>query len=252
MYATPVQGEDFYTVEEAARALKLTPDRIAQMLRDGELEGVPPQRGGASGWKIPIRVIHGQDRPPAIDFSESSTTGPERPSESEDISDPGTISGEEELGPPPAQPKRGDAAENSCEPTVPSTHRVTVEEATRILERSADALLEAKDEVIEDLRDRVAFLERQLEGRAEEIRRRDHIIAALTERIPPALEAPDHDKPPRAHENTAEEPARVTARGVTPSDAGDPQGSSERPRSTARFPMRGLLLRPWWKRVFRR
>ena len=150
MYAAPVQGEDFYTVEEAARALKLTPDRIAQMLRDGELEGVPPQRGGASGWKIPIRVIHGQDRPPAIDFSESSTTGPERPSESEDISDPGTISGEEELGPPPAQPKRDDAAENSCEPTVPSTHRVTVEEATRILERSADALLEAKDEVIEE------------------------------------------------------------------------------------------------------
>jgi excisionase family DNA binding protein len=49
VYATPMQGEDFYTVEEAARALKLTPDRIRQMLRDGEIEGVPPLEGGASG-----------------------------------------------------------------------------------------------------------------------------------------------------------------------------------------------------------
>ena len=49
----PMQGEDFYTVEEGARALKLTPDRIRQMRRDGEIEGVPPQEGGASGWKIP-------------------------------------------------------------------------------------------------------------------------------------------------------------------------------------------------------
>jgi excisionase family DNA binding protein len=248
VYATPVQGEYFYTVEEAARALKLTPDRIRQMLRDGELEAVPPQGGGTSAWKIPIRVIHGQDRPPAIDFSESSTTGPERPSESDDISSPQEIRREEEPGPTPAQPKRDDPAENTRESAAPSTHLVTAEEATRILERSADALLEAKDEVIEDLRDRVAFLERQLEDRAEEIRRRDHIIAALTERIPPALEAPDHEKPPRARENTAEEePARVAL-----SDAGGPQGGSERPRDTVKFPMRGLLLRPWWKRVFRR
>lgn len=32
--------EDFYTVDEAARILKLTPGRIRQMLRAGELEGV--------------------------------------------------------------------------------------------------------------------------------------------------------------------------------------------------------------------
>jgi type IV secretory pathway VirD2 relaxase len=63
-----------------------------------------------------------------------------------------------------------------------------------------DTLLEVKDEAIADLRDRVAFLERQLEGRAEEIRRRDHIIAALTERIPPVIVAPDHEKPPRVRE----------------------------------------------------
>ncbi len=231
-----MQGEDFYTVDEAARALKLTPDRIRQMLRDGELEGVPTQEGGASGWKIPIRVIHArQDRPPPpIDRSESPTTGPESSlSGSEAISGPEDNRGEEELGPTPAQPPRDDdAAENSRESTAPSTHRVTAQEAAPLLQTSVDALLEAKDEAIADLRERVAFLERQLEGRAEEIRRRDHIIAALTERIPPAIEAPDHEKPPRARESTVEEPTRVTSSG-----AGAPQEGSQR---------------PWWRRAFGR
>jgi excisionase family DNA binding protein len=223
-----MQGEGFYTVEEAAQALKLTPDRIRQMLRDGELDGVPPQEGGASGWKIPIRVIPGRDRPPPpIDRSESPTTGPES------LSGPEDIRGEEEPGPTPAQPQRDDAAEHSREATAPPPHRVTVQEAARILETSVDALLEAKDEAIADLRDRVAFLERQLEGRAEEIRRRDHIIAALTERIPPAIEAPDHERPPRARESTVEEPTRVT-----PSGAGGPREEGSQ--------------RPWWRRAFGR
>ena len=33
--------EDFYSVDEAARILKLTPGRIRQMLRAGEFECVP-------------------------------------------------------------------------------------------------------------------------------------------------------------------------------------------------------------------
>ena len=233
MYATLMQADDFYTVEEAARVLKLTPDRIRQMLRDGEIEGVPPREGGASDWKIPIRVIHGRDRPaPPIDDSESPPTDPERLPESEDISVPEDIRGEEEPGPTAAQPQRDDAANDSRDPTAPSTHSITVQEAARILQTSVDALLEAKDETIADLRDRVAFLERQLEGRAEEIRRRDHILAALTERISPAIEAPDHQKPPRARESTVEEPTKVTAPG-----AGAPQTGSQR---------------PWWRRAFRR
>jgi excisionase family DNA binding protein len=248
VYAIPVQGEDFYTVEEAARVLRLTPDRIRQMLRDGELEGVPPQEGGASGWKIPVRVIHGRDHPPPMDHPKSSVTDTETPPGPEDISDPGTVSGEEEPGPTPAQPQRDEAAEDSGERATPSTRHVAVHEVARILETSVDARLEAKDEVIADLRDRVAFLERQLEGRAEEIRRRDHIIAALTERIPPAIEAPDHRKPSGAHETTAEEePGRAA-----PSSAGGPETGSDRPRDTAEFPVGGSLLRPWWKRVFRR
>lgn len=38
--------EDFYSVDEAARILKLTPGRIRQMLHAGELEGVPLLRRG--------------------------------------------------------------------------------------------------------------------------------------------------------------------------------------------------------------
>ena len=227
-----MQGEDFYTVEEAARALKLTPDRIRQMLRDGEIEGVPPQEGGASGWKIPIRVIHDRDRPPPMERPEAPAMGAEGLSGSEDISGPEDIGEEEAPSPTSAQPEREDEAVDSREPTTPSTQGVSVQEAARMLETSVDVLLDAKDEAIADLRDRVAFLERQLESRAEEIRRRDHILAALTERIPPAIEAPDREKPPRAPESTAEEPTRAT-----PAHAGVP------PRDPRR---------PWWRRAFGR
>jgi hypothetical protein len=222
-----VQAENFYTVEQAARALKLTPDRIRQMLRDGELEGVPPQDGGASGWMIPVRVIHGRDRP-SMDRSESPTTDPES-----SPSGPKGVSGlEDERGkedPTPLQPQRDDAADNGREPTAPFPYRVTAQEVARATET---LLLQARDEAIGDLRDRVAFLERQLEDRAEEIRRRDHIIAALTERIPPAIEAPVHEKSPRASESTAEEPRRVS-----PSGGGGPKTGSPR---------------PWWRRAFGR
>jgi hypothetical protein len=43
--------EDFYSVDEAARILKRTPGRIRQMLRGGDLEGIPPEEsGGYRGW----------------------------------------------------------------------------------------------------------------------------------------------------------------------------------------------------------
>jgi len=228
-----MQSEDFYTVEEAARALKLTPDRIRQMLRDGEIEGVPPQEGGASGWKIPIRVIRDRGRPPPPrDRPEAPTRGPESPSGPEDIPGPEDISWEKAPSPTPPRQEREDAAADSREPTTPPVQRVSAREAARILETSVDALLDAKDETIADLRDRVAFLERQLEGRAEEIRRRDHIIAALTERIPPAIEAPERENPPTAPESTVEEPRKAT-----PARPGAPRRGSRR---------------PWWRRTFGR
>ncbi len=53
----------------------------------------------------------------------------------------------------------------------------------------ADALIAAKDETIEELRGQVRRIEREVDTRNEEIRRRDHLLAAAPERIP-AIEAP--------------------------------------------------------------
>jgi hypothetical protein len=44
--------EDFYSVDEAAKILKLTPGRIRQMPRAGELEGLSPEEGGERGWLL--------------------------------------------------------------------------------------------------------------------------------------------------------------------------------------------------------
>jgi excisionase family DNA binding protein len=49
--------EDTYTVDEAARILRVTQHRVRQMLREGGLAG---ERDEASGrWSIPQRAVHG-------------------------------------------------------------------------------------------------------------------------------------------------------------------------------------------------
>ena len=52
-----------------------------------------------------------------------------------------------------------------------------------------DALVETLHDQVEYLRGVIKTRDRELEARVEELRRKDHIIAALTERIP-AIEAP--------------------------------------------------------------
>ena len=72
------------------------------------------------------------------------------------------------------------------------------------------ALLEAKDETIAELRDRVAQLTKIVETRDEELRRKDHLLAATLERVP-ALGAP-RDEPegsePRPGAEDAQEGAQ--------------------------------------------
>jgi excisionase family DNA binding protein len=75
-------AEDFYSVDEAARILKLTPGRIRQMLRAGELGGIPPEESGGRGWKIPMHAVHDRDRPARARPSEPPES-PERLSELE-------------------------------------------------------------------------------------------------------------------------------------------------------------------------
>ncbi len=76
-------AEDFYSVEEASKILKLTPGRVRQMLRAGELEGVPPEDSGERGWRIPMHAVHDRGRPPRIERSPEARDAPERLSELE-------------------------------------------------------------------------------------------------------------------------------------------------------------------------
>ena len=69
---------DYYTVEEAARVLKRTPGRIRQMLRAGELEGIPPEETEGRGWKIPAHAVHARDRTARVERPERPSESPER------------------------------------------------------------------------------------------------------------------------------------------------------------------------------
>jgi hypothetical protein len=75
--------EDFYSVGEAARILRLTPGRIRQMLRAGELEGLSPEASGERGWKIPMHVVHDRDRPARLERLSEPPESPERLSDLE-------------------------------------------------------------------------------------------------------------------------------------------------------------------------
>jgi excisionase family DNA binding protein len=58
----------YFTVEDAAQILRLSPDRVREMLEDGELEGT--RTGDTGGWRVPLRgfpdVVHQPvETPPA-------------------------------------------------------------------------------------------------------------------------------------------------------------------------------------------
>ncbi|MDQ4001895.1 MAG: helix-turn-helix domain-containing protein [Actinomycetota bacterium] len=59
----PVVEEEYYTPPQAARVLKLSRQRITQMLQSGEMEGTQDPESGR--WRIPQSVVHARlkDRP---------------------------------------------------------------------------------------------------------------------------------------------------------------------------------------------
>jgi hypothetical protein len=92
------------------------------------------------------------------------------------------------------------------------TAQDTAQDAPRVDESNA---------LISQLREEVAYLR-------DESRRKDHIIAGLVERIPPAIEAPPDA--PGSPETVEDEPERAG------------------PRSDAPGPQEGAR-RPWWRRL---
>lgn len=85
------------------------------------------------------------------------------------------------------------------------------------------------EDVTEILRDQVDYLRQQLQVWQEDARRKDHIIAALTERIP-EIEGP---------RGASGEPRDAT---VTPSEV---PGNDE-----VRADVGKPKERPWWRRIF--
>jgi hypothetical protein len=100
----------------------------------------------------------------------------------------------------------------------------TVTRTEGVNDLSRDSLL------IKSMQDQIDTLKQELAIRNEDLRRKDHILAALTERIP-AIEAPREEaSEPRESDLTASE---GQGKGVVPPDA---QNGSER--------------LSWWRRLF--
>jgi hypothetical protein len=81
------------------------------------------------------------------------------------------------------------------------------------------------------LREQVEYLKETVARRDEEIRRRDHLLAAALERIPAIEAAPDTAGP---HQTDSEEPYSTHA---PPEAYGPPEPPQERKRS-------------WWREFF--
>src|SRR5215218_6010617 len=95
--------------------------------------------------------------------------------------------------------------------------------------------LPERDALISEMQDRLAFLERELEVRAEEIRRRDTIIMNMTEAMK-ALSPPAQEEPPDERESS--------------------QTVKEEPQRAEPWPAPGAtqegVQRPWWRKLIRR
>jgi len=116
--------------------------------------------------------------------------------------------------------------------------RIILDESETLQDTSPDNAGQdaSASELLEELRDRLSYLERMLEeereARTEERRRHDTLMAQLMQRIP-ELEAPSEMR-------GSPEPAQAAPERAEPrSDRPGPQESEER-----------LPDRSWWRRVF--
>ncbi len=85
--------------------------------------------------------------------------------------------------------------------------------------------------LVDSLKDQVDYLRRELDVRNEELRRKDHLLAAALERIPAIEEA------------SSTEPRDAPDTGPDLKPGVDPQGDDAGPEA-------GVSRRSWWRRVF--
>lgn len=98
-----------------------------------------------------------------------------------------------------------------------------------------------QSERITELKDQVGYLRQQLDIRTEELRRKDHIIAALTERIP-ELEAP------REGDKGSEETPQESGENLDGEETQD--ASADAVNGTSEASAAEEASRPWWRRLF--
>jgi excisionase family DNA binding protein len=96
--------------------------------------------------------------------------------------------------------------------------------------RSNTDMTDDQTALVEALQSQVEYLRGELKVRTEENRRKDHLLAAALERIPPQLEAPPDER--ESPETVEEAPERAE------------------PRPTARDDQDGAQRRSWWRRLF--
>ena len=214
-YASDVadpDSTDFYSPEETAKVLGVSLRRVQQLAGEGSIEG---ERHGRS-WRLARWSVHRY----------LEERGPGRPRVSR-------LDRERAAGSPES------AREWVDRMSTLQRELGRLEGRLEITEKAESTVREERDRLLEERareRERVERLE-------EELREHRRLLAGLIERMP-ELEAP-HEQP-EAPERVEEEPERAEPRSGT----GGPQESAERPPDTAEWPVRGALLRPWWRRVF--
>jgi excisionase family DNA binding protein len=103
---------------------------------------------------------------------------------------------------------------------------------------SYDALVETLSDQVSYLKAVIQTRDRELEARTEELRRKDHIIAALTERIPELEPASETRKAPERAGETSDtaEPRSTTEEQQEPTSQAQASPQEEQ--------------RSWWRRMF--
>jgi hypothetical protein len=71
----------YYSVEEAARMLRLTPERVREMAATGQLDSLPPGATEAGDWKVLLPVALGPEHALPSDQAERPADAPENPPE---------------------------------------------------------------------------------------------------------------------------------------------------------------------------
>ena len=113
---------------------------------------------------------------------------------------------------------------------------VHLDESETVRDGSTDRSETVRDEMVEDLREQVAYLRSQLDVRADEIQRRDIIISQLTQATSNltdrlrALEPPAEASVPSQPSEDAAEDAANTAPAPVPQQANaSPQAGAQKP-----------------------